>query len=312
MATTEAMKRKHTKNDRKFDRILKAEEEGRIKKSKMSRSVQKMFQNRLAVIGLMVFGGIILTCLLAPLIAAYDPVAPDLRSINQPPSLQHIFGTDKLGRDVFTRTLYGGRLSMLIGLGSALIAAVIGVLLGCYGGYKGGIFDKVVLRLSEVFMSFPQLILVMMLGMIFGRGLGNLIFIFVLTGWGGVYRQARARMLSLREEEYVQSMKAFGINDFVIAYKHMLPNAIGPIVVNLTLSTAMFILDEAAMSFLGLGVPPEIATWGNILNAAQDVFTMQNYWWQWLPVGIVVSLFVISINCIGDGLRDSTDPTQMG
>lgn len=306
------MKRKHTKNDRKFDRILKAEEEGRNKKSKMSRSVQKMFQNRLAVIGLMVFGGILLTCLLAPLIAAYDPVAPDLRSINQPPSLQHIFGTDKLGRDVFTRTLYGGRLSMLIGLGSALIAAVIGVLLGCYGGYKGGIFDKVVLRLSEVFMSFPQLILVMMLGMIFGRGLGNLIFIFVLTGWGGVYRQARARMLSLREEEYVQSMKAFGINDFVIAYKHMLPNAIGPIVVNLTLSTAMFILDEAAMSFLGLGVPPEIATWGNILNAAQDVFTMQNYWWQWLPVGIVVSLFVISINCIGDGLRDSTDPTQMG
>lgn len=312
MATTEAMKRKRTKNDRKFDRILKAEEEGHIRKSKMSRSVQKMFQNRLAVIGLMVFGGIILTCLLAPLIAAYDPVAPDLRSINQPPSLQHIFGTDKLGRDVFTRTLYGGRLSMLIGLGSALIAAVIGVLLGCYGGYKGGIFDKVVLRLSEVFMSFPQLILVMMLGMIFGRGLGNLIFIFVLTGWGGVYRQARARMLSLREEEYVQSMKAFGINDFVIAYKHMLPNAIGPIVVNLTLSTAMFILDEAAMSFLGLGVPPEIATWGNILNAAQDVFTMQNYWWQWLPVGIVVSLFVISINCIGDGLRDSTDPTQMG
>ena len=312
MATTEAMKRKRTKNDRKFDRILKAEEEGRIRKSKMSRSVQKMFQNRLAVIGLMVFGGILLTCLLAPLIAAYDPVAPDLRSINQPPSLQHIFGTDKLGRDVFTRTLYGGRLSMLIGLGSALIAAVIGVLLGCYGGYKGGIFDKVVLRLSEVFMSFPQLILVMMLGMIFGRGLGNLIFIFVLTGWGGVYHQARARMLSLREEEYVQSMKAFGINDFVIAYKHMLPNAIGPIVVNLTLSTAMFILDEAAMSFLGLGVPPEIATWGNILNAAQDVFTMQNYWWQWLPVGIVVSLFVISINCIGDGLRDSTDPTQMG
>ena len=116
-------------------------------------------------------------------------------------------------------------------------------------------------------------------------------------------------MLSLREEEYVQSMRAFGLSDFVIAYKHMLPNAIGPVVVNLTLSTAMFILDEAAMSFLGLGVPPEIATWGNILNAAQDLYVMQNYWWLWLPVGIVVSLFV---NCIGDGLRDSTDPTQQG
>ena len=133
-----------------------------------------------------------------------------------------------------------------------------------------------------------------------------------LTGWGGVYRQARAKMLSLREEEYVQSMRAFGLSDMVIAYKHMLPNAVGPVVVNLTLSTAMFILDEAAMSFLGLGVPPEIATWGNILNAAQDLYVMQNYWWLWLPVGIVVSLFVISVNCIGDGLRDSTDPTQQG
>lgn len=305
-------KRKRTKYDRKFDKILRAEEAGKIKKSKLSRSMQKMMQNRLAVAGVIVFGVILVACVLAPLITPYDPLLPELRNMNQPPSWQHLFGTDKLGRDVFTRTLYGGRLSILIGLGSAMIAAVIGVMLGCYGGYKGGVFDKIVLRLSEVFMSFPQLILVMMLGLIFGRGLWNLIIIFVITGWGGVYRQARARMLSLREEEYVQSMKAFGLNDFVIAYKHMLPNAIGPIVVNLTLSTAMFILDEAAMSFLGLGVSPEIATWGNILNAAQDVYTMQNYWWQWMPVGIVVSLFVISINCIGDGLRDSTDPTQMG
>lgn len=305
-------KTKRTRLDRKFDRLLAIEESGRVKKSRLPRSVRKMLQNRLAVIGLAVFLVILLSCVLAPLIAPYDPMKPDLRARNQPPSWAHLFGTDKLGRDVFTRTLYGGRLSIVIGLGSALIAAVIGVLLGCYGGYKGGWFDKIVLRLSEVFMSFPQLILVMMLGTIFGRGLWNLILIFVVTGWGGVYRQARARMLSLREEEYVQSMRAFGLSDMKIAYKHMLPNAIGPVVVNLTLSTAMFILDEAAMSFLGLGVPPEIATWGNILNAAQDLYTMQNFWWLWLPVGIVVSLFVISINCIGDGLRDSTDPTQQG
>ena len=232
--------------------------------------------------------------------------------MTQSPSLEHWFGTDKLGRDVFTRTLYGGRMSILIGLGSALGAAFIGVLLGCYGGYKGGKFDKIVLRLSEVFMSFPQLILVIMLGSIFGRSLLNLIIIFILTGWGGVYRQARAKMLSIREEEYIQAMRAFGLSDIIVAYKHMLPNAIGPIVVNLTLSTAMFILDEAAMSFLGLGVPPEIPTWGNILNAAQDLFVMQNYWWLWLPVGIVVSLFVISVNSIGDGIRDTTDPAQQG
>ena len=271
--------RKRTRLDRKFDRLRDAEEAGKLGKSKTSRAVRKMLENRLAVIGLVVFAIILISCLLAPLISPYDPLTTDLRAMTQPPSLQHLFGTDKLGRDVFSRTLYGGRLSILIGLGSALGAAVIGVLLGCYGGYKGGLFDKIVLRLS---------------------------------GWGGVYRQARAKMLSLREEEYVQSMRAFGLSDFVIAYKHMLPNAIGPVVVNLTLSTAMFILDEAAMSFLGLGVPPEIATWGNILNAAQDLYVMQNYWWLWLPVGIVVSLFVISINCIGDGLRDSTDPTQQG
>lgn len=284
-----AATKKRTRLDKKFDRIREAEESGKLGKKTTNRALRKMLENRLAVIGLVVFAVILLACLAAPLISSYDPGAPDLRSMTQAPSLQHLFGTDKLGRDVFTRTLYGGRLSILIGLGSALGAALIGVLLGCYGGYKGGIFDKIVLRLSEIFMSFPQLILVMMLGTIFGRGLWNLIFIFVLTGWGGVYRQARAKMLSLREEEYVQSMRAFGLSDFVIAYKHMLPNAIGPVVVNLTLSTAMFILDEAAMSFLGLGVPPEVATWGNILNAAQDLYVMQNYWWLWLPVGIVVS-----------------------
>lgn len=310
--TVETTTRKRTRLDRKFDKLLAAEEAGKLGKSKMNRSLRKLLENRLAVIGIVIFAIIVLACLLAPLITPYDPGLPDLRNMTKAPSMEHLFGTDKLGRDVFTRTLYGGRLSILIGFGSALGAAFVGVLLGCYGGYKGGIFDKIVLRLSEIFMSFPQLILVMMLGTIFGRGLWNLIFIFILTGWGGVYRQARAKMLSLREEEYVQAMQAFGLSDMVIAYKHMLPNALGPVVVNLTLSTAMFILDEAAMSFLGLGVPPEIATWGNILNAAQDIYVMQNYWWLWLPVGIVVSLFVISINCIGDGLRDSTDPTQQG
>lgn len=308
----EINKKKRTRLDRKFDKLLAAEEAGKLGKSKLNRSLRKMLENRLAVAGLVIFFVILFMCVCAPLFTPYDPQATDLRAMTQPPSREHLFGTDKLGRDVFTRVLYGGRMSILIGLGSALGAAVIGVLLGCYCGYKGGKFDKIVLRLSEIFMSFPQLILVMMLGTIFGRGLQNLIFIFILTGWGGVYRQVRAKMLSLREEEYVQAMKAFGINDCCIAYKHMLPNAIGPVVVNLTLSTAMFILDEAAMSFLGLGVPPENATWGNILNAAQELYVMQNFWWLFLPVGVVVSLFVISINLIGDGLRDSTDPTQQG
>ncbi|MGL4337632.1 MAG: ABC transporter permease [Turicibacter sp.] len=299
--------------DKKFDQLKEAEEQGILKsKKKMNRSLRKLLNNRLAVVGIFIFSVILLASIFAPLITPFDPLQVDMKSILQPPSATHWFGTDKVGRDIFARVLYGGRISILIGLGSAMGCALIGVGLGCYGGYKGGWFDGMVLRISEIFMAFPQLILVLMLVAILGQSLRNLIIIFILTGWGSVYRMTRARILSIREEEYVQSLQAFGLNTFVICYKHMLPNAIGPILVNITLSTAMFILEEASLSFLGLGVPLQIATWGNILNAAQDMFTLQNSWWIWLPVGIVISLFVMSINFIGDGLRDSTDPSQQG
>lgn len=303
---------KRSRFDRKLDRILEQEEAGLLGKKKVNRTLRKLMNNKLAIIGLFIFSIILLSSILAPLLTKYDPLAVDMKNVLRSPSGEHLFGTDKVGRDVFSRVLYGGRISILIGLGSAMGCAFIGVLLGCYGGYKGGMFDKVVLRLSEVFMSFPQLVLVLMLVSILGQSLTNLIIIFILTGWGSVYRMARAQILSIKEEEYVQSLKSFGLNDFIICYKHMLPNAIGPIVVNITLSTAMFILEEASLSFLGLGVPLEIATWGNILNASQDMFTLQNNWWLWLPVGIVISLFIMSINFIGDGLRDTTDPTQQG
>ena len=213
---------------------------------------------------------------------------------------------------MFSRVLYGGRVSILVGLGSALIAAVIGAGVGCYTGYKGGWIDVIALRVSEIFMSFPQIILVLLLVSIIGQSLINLIIIFVMTGWGGMYRLARARMLSLREEEYVQALQSFGLSVPKICYKHILPNALGPIMVNITLTTAMFILAEAGLSFLGLGVPLSIPTWGNILNVAKDIRVLENNWWMWLPVGTVISLFVLSVNFIGDGLRDSTDPTLQG
>lgn len=298
--------------DRKLDKIKAREESGELKNKGGNRALRKLLNNKLAVVGIIIFSIIILSSIFAPLITKYDPLDVDMKSVLQEPSGEHILGTDKVGRDVFSRILYGGRISIFIGLGSALGCAFIGILLGCYCGYKGGFVDKIVLRLSEIFMSFPQMVLVLLLVSILGQSLMNLIIIFILTGWGSVYRMTRAKILSIREEEYVQSLKAFGINDFIICYKHMLPNAIGPIVVNITLSTAMFILEEAALSFLGLGVPLEIATWGNILNASQDMFTLQNNWWLWLPVGLVISLFVMSINFVGDGLRDTTDPTQQG
>ncbi|AWK50775.1 peptide ABC transporter permease [Clostridium beijerinckii] len=303
---------KRSKFDRKLDKIKELEESGQLKNQNVNRTLRKFLNNKLALAGAGIFIIILVASILAPLLTSYDPLKADMNSVLQSPSANHFFGTDKVGRDVFSRVLYGGRISIFIGLGSALGCALIGVLLGCYGGYKGGWFDKIVLHISEVFMSFPQLVLVLLLVTILGQSLTNLIVIFILTGWGSVYRMARSQILTIREEEYVQSLKAFGLNEFLICYKHMLPNAIGPIVVNITLSTAMFILQEASLSFLGLGVPLEIATWGNILNAAQDMFTLQNNWWLWLPVGITISLFVMGINFLGDGIRDTTDPTQQG
>lgn len=297
---------------KKFDKIKAMEEAGKGGGKTMNRSLRKLLKNKLAILGMVIFALIILASLLAPLLTSYDPLGVSMESVLQPPSSLHILGTDKIGRDIFSRVLYGGRISILVGLGSALGAATIGVLLGAYAGYKGGIIDKTILRISEIFMSFPQIVLVLLLVTILGQSLRNLLIIFIATGWGSVYRMTRARMLSIREEEYVQALKAFGLSDVIVCYKHMLPNAIGPILVNITLSTAMFILEEASLSFLGLGVPLEIATWGNILNAAQDQTVLLRNWWIWLPVGIVISLFVMSVNFMGDGLRDSADPTQQG
>jgi peptide/nickel transport system permease protein len=298
--------------NRKMDRILEAENTKTFRKKYGSRSTRKFIKNKLSILGFALFSLILLSSLFAPLLTSYDPLSINLKEILQEPSSSHWFGTDKLGRDVFSRILYGGRVSILVGFGSALGAALIGVLIGTYGGYKGGLLDKLFMRISEIFMSFPQIILVLLLVSIVGQSMKNLIFIFIATGWGSIYRMTRARMLSIREEEYIQALKAFGIHPLIICYKHMLPNALGPIMVNITLSTAMFILQEAALSFLGLGVPLQIATWGNILNAANDLNVLQSYWWLWLPVGVIISLFVLGINFIGDGLRDATDPTQQG
>lgn len=298
---------------KKFDKIRRLEEEGVLaKKKKRSRAVSKFMGNKLAVIGLAVFLIILLACIFAPLLTPYAPEAVDLRNLRQAPSLAHPFGTDKVGRDLFARVLYGGRTSILVAGSGALGGALIGVLLGAFAGYMGGWFDKITMRLSEIFMSFPQLIMVLVLVTIMGQSTKNIIIIFVITGWSGVYRQTRAAMLSIREEEYVQALHAFGLSNTLICFKHMLPNALSPIIVNITINFATMILEEASLSFLGLGVPMDVPTWGNILNASQDMYTLQNSWWIWLPVGTVISLFVMSVSFIGDGIRDTTDISIQG
>ena len=299
--------------NRKLDKIRRLEEAGVLaKKKKRSRALSKFMSNKLAVIGAVVFTIILLACLLAPLLTPYDPAAFDLMSITKPPSAEHIFGTDKIGRDLFARVLYGGRVSIMVAGAGSIGGAIIGVILGCFAGYKGGWFDKITMRASEIFMSFPQLILVLMMVSIMGQSTRNIVIIFIFTGWSGVYRQARAAMLSIREEEYVQALHAFGLNDFIVCFKHMLPNALSPVIVNITINFATMILEEASLSFLGLGVPLDVPTWGNILNAAQDLYTLQNAWWIWLFAGIVISLFVMSISFVGDGIRDTNDSSIQG
>ncbi|HDK26614.1 MAG TPA: ABC transporter permease [Candidatus Atribacteria bacterium] len=303
---------KRTKLDKKMDIIKQKEEAGLLEDKSQNRALRRFFNNRLATIGLIIFTTIIFITIFAPIICKYSPQKIDLLNRLKPPTLEHIFGTDKIGRDVFARILYGGRVSIFVGIGSALGAAIIGVLIGSYAGYKGGLIDNIFMRISEIMMSFPRIVLVLLAVSIVGQSLWNLIVIFILTGWGSIYRMTRAKILSIREEEYVLALKAFGLNDIIICYKHMLPNALGPVLINITLSTAMFILQEAALSFLGLGVPLNIPTWGNILNVAQDISVLRENWWIWLPVGTVISIFVLSVNFIGDGLRDSLDPTQQG
>ena len=297
---------------KKMDDLLYKEDHGLLTVSNKSRTLRKILANRLAIAGFVVFSLMVVMCAIAPLLTPYGPNAIDLRNRLSSPSTSHIMGTDQIGRDIWTRILYGGRISIFVGLGSALGAALIGVSLGTYAGYRRGVLDDGVMKLSEIMMSFPQIILVSILVTILGQSLWNLVLIFILTGWPSMYRMARSQMLSIRELEYIQALQAFGIKGRIIAFKHMLPNAIGPIFVNITLSTAMFILQEASLSFLGLGVPLETATWGNILNVAQDLTILREAWWVWLPVGLVITLFVMAVNFIGDGLRDAANPTQVG
>ena len=309
-------KMKKTALDRKLDKIRAAEESGKLGTKLTNRTLRKLTSNKLAVIGTLLFVIICLLCFGAPLFTKYDPMAFDLRAKQMAPTLEHILGTDQMGRDIWSRILYGGRISIIVGLGSALGAALLGVTLGLYVGYKGGLMDSLLIKISDIFQSIPQMVLIIIIVALVGQSMENLIVIFILTGWPGMYRMTRSKVLSLKQQEFVQALRAFGISDVKIAFKHLLPNTLGPVVVNITLSTAMFILQEASLSVLGYGVPMEIATWGNIINVITNGGTIRfdwvQYWWMWLPCAVMLILFVLAINFIGDGLRDASDPTQIG
>ena len=280
------------------------------KNSMLKIRAKKLMANKLAALGLLVCMIMILLAVFAPLITSYNPTQMDLTAITQGPSAEHILGTDKLGRDVFAQVLYGGRISIYVGVLSALGGTIIGVLAGAIAGYFGGRIDSLLLRFSEIVMTFPQLILVLVLVSLLGQGVNNLIIVLIITGWMTTFRLVRNEFLSVREETYVSVCRSFGIPTPSIIFKHILPNTMSPVIVAFTVNVAGFILAEAGLSFLGLGVPVTTPTWGNIMNAAQSIDVVTNYWWLWVAPGVAISLFVLAINFFGDGLRDILDPKQ--
>ena len=280
-------------------------------KRQRSRVLQRFLNHRLAIVGLVIILIIAFLAVFAPLLTPYEHGDVNLKNKYLRPSAEHILGTDRIGRDLFTRIIYGARVSLAVGLGGVGIAAGIGIILGGISGYVAGKFDRVMLKFSEIVMSFPPLILILMLVAIVGQSLRNIILIFGFTGWVGFYRLVRARFLSIREEEFVEALKAFRVNKISIMFKHMLPNTLGPITVSITLSLAGMILREAGLSFLGLGIPPSMPSWGNLMIAAQSIDVVRNHPFVWIAPGVFISITVLSINFIGDGLRDALDPHQL-
>lgn len=278
--------------------------------SLLKKNIRKFVNNRLAMIGLIFVLIIVLASIFAPLLTSYDPSQISLGEKNTPPCAAHILGTDQLGRDVFARVLYGGRVSIFVSVLGALSGSLIGMVLGSIAGYFGGKTDMLLVRLSEIFQTFPEMILIMIMVAILGQGVGNLILVFSVTGWMTTFRMVRNEFLALREETYVQVCEAFGMPKTSIMFKQILPNVLSPVIVATTVNVAGFILSEAGLSFLGVGVPSSVPTWGNILNAAKSVEVVSNYWWLWAVPGVVISVFVLAINFFGDGLRDVLDPKQ--
>jgi peptide/nickel transport system permease protein len=253
-----------------------------------------------------VVGVLVVLAVLAPVLAPWDPNRPDTRKILTPPSTSHWFGTDPLGRDVLSRVLYGSRVSLSVGFVSVGIAAIIGVLLGAAAGYHGGMVDNVVMRLVDLMLVFPHFFLLLAVLAFLKPSIWTIMTVIGVTGWMGVARLVRAEFLTLREREFVIWSESIGAGALRIVFRHILPNAIAPILVAMTLGIPAAILTEAGLSFLGLGVQPPYATWGNILNDGRDYIEIA--WWLTLYPGLAILITVLSYNLMGEGIRDALDP----
>ncbi|MCT1459320.1 ABC transporter permease [Aestuariimicrobium sp. p3-SID1156] len=269
---------------------------------------RSFLHNRNAMLGLTVIVLMVLAAVFAEQITGYSPTQMNPAQSRQPPSADHWLGTDQLGRDVFARVLHGARTSIYVGVAASLLETLLGTVLGAIAGYMRGPIDGILMRISEVVMTFPNLILVMIFVSLLGQGVNNVVLVFALSGWMTTFRLVRSEFMSLREETFVEATRSFGYSRPRIVFKHMLPNALSPIVVAFTINIAHYIIAEAGLSFLGLGVPVTTPTWGNLLSAAESSEVMKSYWWLWVAPALAIIIFVTGINFVGDGLRDVLDP----
>lgn len=274
-------------------------------------SMQRFLQNKLAVAGLIVLTFMILVAIFGPLFVEHSPTEANLTKVAQSPSKEHILGTDLSGRDNFSRLIYGSRVSITIGISAMLFTVVIGVILGSLSGYFGGMIDGIIMRLTDLALSLPFLVLaITIISIVEKMTIGIFVTIIALTSWPTLTRIVRGTFLTLREREFIQGAKAIGASNFRIVVKHLLPNAIGPIIVNATLLMATMIIAESALSFIGMGIPQPTPSWGNMLTEAQNIRILRNNPEAWIPPGLCILITVLAINFIGDGLRDAFDPKQ--
>jgi peptide/nickel transport system permease protein len=268
--------------------------------------LRALARNRLALIGGAIVLVLVALAVFAPVIAPWDPHRPDIRKILDPPSARHWLGTDGLGRDVLSRMLYGARVSLAVGFVSVGIATAIGIVLGSVAGYRGGLVDGAVMRLVDLMLVFPRFFLLLAVLAFLHPSIWTIMAVIGLTGWMGVTRLVRAEFLALREREFVLWSQSVGASGLRIVWRHILPNAMAPVLVAMTLGIPAAILTESGLSFLGLGVQPPHATWGNILNEGKDAIELA--WWLSVYPGMAILLTVLSYNLLGEGIRDALDP----
>ncbi len=265
-------------------------------------------RHKMAMASMIFLAIVALLALAAPYVTQHPPEKIHSGLTRSAPSADHILGGDVAGRDVWSRVVYGGRVSLSVGLVAVSISILIALILGSLSGYYGGAVDMAIMRVTDVMMVFPLLILIMTVVSVLGPSIYNVMAVIGLLGWPTSARLVRGQILSVREWDFVMAARCLGVQDRSIMFKHILPHVLAPLLVAATFGVASAILTEAGLSFLGLGVLPPTPSWGNMLNGAQSIYILERHWWIWVPPGMAILLTVLAINFMGDGLRDAFDP----